>query len=239
MTHKHLKVYHSRKHLAITIFFVVIPFLFLFVFSRVAHIESDTLFYDLFISLVRLIVSYIIAVCVGLFLALIFFRGKRALIALPFFDVLQSFPTFAALPLAVYFFGQSTFVVILFLSINILWPILFSVLSALRMIKSDWEDAVTIVGLGGFAYIRHFLWPLSLPALVTGSVIGLGEGWEALIATEIIVNMKTGLGSFFQSHSSQTFVTVFGILGFLIIIFSINKLLWIPLMERSHRLMEE
>ena len=105
--------------------------------------------------------------------------------------------------------------------------------------KRDWEEAVEVAGLKGFDYVRNFLWPISAPGLITGSIIGLGEGWEALVATEIIVEIKDGLGSFFQSFSTNASVTAFGILGLLILIFSMNKILWLPLLEWSHRKMEE
>ena len=100
--------------------------------------------------------------------------------------------------------------------------------------KREWLEAVEVSRLSGWQYIRMFLLPVSIPGLITGSVVGLGEGWEALVATEIIVQSKIGLGSFFQSHSQETMVTAFGILGFLLLIFSINKLLWLPLLEWSH-----
>ena len=91
----------------------------------------------------------------------------------------------------------------------------------------------------GFTYVRHFIWPVSIPGLITGSIIGLGEGWEALVATEIIMSVPKGLGNFFDTNASHGEITVLGILGLLIIIFSINKLLWLPLLEASHHGMEE
>ena len=116
---------------------------------------------------------------------------------------------------------------------------LFSVLSSLKLAKHDWEEAAEIYQLNGTNFLRKFIWPISVPGLVTGSIIGLGEGWGAIVATEIIVNIKGGVGTFFTVHSTDTTITLFGILGLLIIVFSINKLVWTPLLEASHRLMEE
>lgn len=75
--------------------------------------------------------------------------------------------------------------------------------------------------------------------LITGSIIGLGEGWEALVATEIIVESRAGVGEFFTRFVSSSGITMFGILGFLVCIFSINALIWLPLLAWSHRRMEE
>jgi len=52
------------------------------------------------------------------------------------------------------------------------------------------------------------------------------------------VQIKMGLGDFFGTYAANPTITTFGILGFLLFIFSINKLVWLPLLERSHRTME-
>lgn len=237
--YKKFRIYQSRIHLLVTIFFIAFPFLFFLLFSNLVHIATTQLFGNIFVSLLRLMTAYFIAAFLGWVFAVSFFKGKRSIIALPIFDVLQSFPTFAALPLATYFLGVSNTTVILFLVITIIWPIFFSIISSLKLLQRDWEEAIEISGLSGFNYIRRFLWPASITGLITGSIIGLGEGWEALVATEIIVGIKSGLGSFFDQFSKNPAVTSFGILGLLFIIFSINKLIWIPLLELSHRRMEE
>lgn len=236
---KRARIYQSRLHVIATLFIVVIPFLFLFAFSRFANIAAETLFSDLFTSAGRLFAAYIVAVMLGWIFAVSFYRGRRALFVLPMFDVLQSFPTFAALPLAALFWGASSSTVIFFLILTIIWPIFFSIISSLKLIKRDWQEAAQIAGLSGFNYLRYFLLPVTIPSLITGSIIGLGEGWEALVATELIAGIKPGLGSFFEIFSRNVPVTAFGILGFLIFIFSINKIVWLPLLEWSHRKMEE
>ena len=239
MRKNHLKIYKSRKHAAVTLGIVVLPFLFLLVFSRYANIAAGTLFMDIGSSFMRLTVAYGISVALAWVLAVSFYRGRRVKIALPAFDVLQSFPTFAMLPLAVIFLGRSNSTVIFFLVVTVMWPILFSIISSLKLIKREWEEAVEISGMRGTRYVRHFLWPVSVPGLITGSIIGLGEGWEALVATEIIVGMPGGLGHFFNQYSANPEITALGITGLLLLIFSFNHLLWLPLLNRSHERMEE
>ncbi len=234
-----IKIYKSRRHFLFTLFIVVSPFVLLLFFSRITHIAAGTLFLDLFISFWRLLVAYVIAVILAWICAVSFYKGKSAAVALPIFDVLQSFPTFAALPLATLLWGPSNSTVILFLVVTVIWPIFFSIISSLKLIKRDWEEVVDIMGVRGWRYLKDFLLPVSIPGLITGSIIGLGEGWEALVATEIIIGIQSGLGNFFQSSSSDPTVTVFGILGLLIVIFVINRLLWLPLLEWGHERTED
>lgn len=236
---KHSHIYNSKKHLLFPLLVAALPFLFLLFFSEFTHIAKSTLIYDMTISSLRLAVAYIISVIFAWILAALFYRGRRSAIALPIFDLLQSFPTFAALPLAVLFLGASNYTVVFFLVLTIIWPVLFSLISSLKLIRRDWEEVAEISGLRGWSYLKSFLIPISFPGLITGSVIGLGEGWEALVATEIIVGKTSGLGSFFGHFSTNTTVTALGILGLLIVIFSINKLIWLPLLEIGHREMGE
>lgn len=238
-TRSHIKIYQSHWHLLITLGVVVMPFLYLLFFSHFARIASAPLFFNIFTSVWRLAAAYLIAVLLAWACAVLFYEGRRATLALPLFDVLQSFPTFAALPLATFIWGPSNFTVIFFLVLTVIWPIFFSAVSSLKLIKHEWREAVEISHIKGLEYLRLFLIPASLGGIITGSIIGLGEGWEALVATEIIVNIPNGLGQFFAGFSHNTAITSFGILGLLIIIFSINKLLWLPLLEWGHRRMEE
>lgn len=236
---RRVKIYRSWGHVIVTLMFLLVPLAALWFFARLSQINTHQLGSDLALSLGRMVVAYIISAVLAWLCAVAFYRGRRADVALPVFDVLQSFPTYAGLPLAVLYWGASNFTVIFFLVLAIIWPMFFSIISSLKLIRRDWDEAAHIAGLRGFKYLRYFLWPISIPGLITGSIIGLGDGWEALVATEIIVGIRPGLGGFFQAYSSSVPVTAFGVLGLLLVIFAINKLIWLPFLNRSHRLMEE
>ncbi|MHB1316790.1 MAG: hypothetical protein ACYCZW_02955, partial [Minisyncoccota bacterium] len=103
----------------------------------------------------------------------------------------------------------------------------------------SWKDAVIMSRIKKIDYIRYYLFPVTTPGIVTGAIIGLGDGWEALIATEIILGINTGLGNFFAGFSNNSVQTLFGVLIFLSVIFTINKLIWLPLLEKSHTMIEQ
>ncbi len=236
MHHRHTDIYSSRWHLVAAFLLIFVPLLYLLIFSYLTHEEHASLFRSLTVSAGRLAIAYVIAAALAWVCATAFYHGRRGAVALPIFDVLQSFPTFAMLPLITLVWGISNVTVIFFLVVTVVWPLFFSIISSLKQVNREWREAAVMARLGGWQYLRLFLIPVTLPGLITGSIVGLGEGWEALIATEIIVGIKSGLGVFFQAHAHNPSITALGVVGLLAVIFSINKLLWLPLLEWSHRL---
>ena len=235
----HFSIRRNLQHLVISFLILFVPLIFLMFFSYAAHIPVKTSFVDLFTSTGRLASAFVISALLGWFLVVFFVRGKTEATALAVFDVMQSLPTFTILPLGVHFFGSGESTIVLFLVITIIWPIIFTIVSSLKQVDKAWTEAVVMSRIRGFNYIRYYLFPVTAPGLVTGAIIGLGDGWEALIATEIILKIPDGLGSFFDAFSTNTITTFFGVLVFLAIIFSINKLVWLPLLDKSHEMIEE
>jgi ABC-type nitrate/sulfonate/bicarbonate transport system permease component len=235
----HFSVNRTWKHLVAMVAIILLPLLGLAIFSQFTTTSFVLSLYDLGISLGRLTFSFIIATALAWVLVVALVRGRTEVTTLAVFDVLQSLPTFTILPIAVRFFGDGEFTIISFLVITIIWPIIFSIVSSLKQADKSWHEAVQISGLRGFDYISQYLLPVTLPGVVTGAIIGLGDGWEALIATELLLQTSTGLGPFFQGFADNSTQTLFGVLIFLSVIFVINKFIWLPLLDKSHRLMEQ
>ena len=235
----HFSVNRSWKHLAVAFAILLLPLAGFFLFSKVSGIAFGTTMYDLGVSMWRLAIAFIISTILAWVFVVVLIKGRTEGPTLAIFDVLQSLPTFTILPLAVRYLGSGQTTIIAFLVITIIWPIIFSIVSSLKQADRSGHEAIKISKIKGFNYIRYYLFPVTLPGIVTGAIIGLGDGWEALIATELLMNTSTGLGPFFNSFSSNSSMTLFGVLVFLSVIFTINKFIWLPLLEKSHRLMEQ
>jgi ABC-type nitrate/sulfonate/bicarbonate transport system permease component len=235
----HFSLNREIKHITASFAIILIPLLGLLAFSHISGINFGTALYDLGVSVWRLAIALIIGIVLAWVLVVFFVRGKTSGFALSFFDVMQSLPTFTILPIAVHFWGDGEGTIIFFLVITVIWPIIFSIVSALKQAEQSFAEAVYISRIKGYNYVRYYLFPLTAPGIVTGAIIGLGDGWEALIATEIILQSKTGLGPFFQSFSNNSSMTLLGVLVFLSVIYTVNKFIWLPLLEKSHELVEE
>jgi len=184
----------------------------------------------------RLAFAYGIALILGVSIALLVGWSPFSDTLFPIFDILQNIPSFALIPIFIYFFGFTSEMVILFAVSSIIWPILFSVLTAIKNAHSGLNDAATIFGATGLRRIFYYLAPLSFPSVLTGSIVGIAIGWEAVIGAEIIINIS-GFGTFIESAGASGInqATVAGILVILVIVFVINRLVWAPLLADSSK----
>ncbi len=219
--------------LLLTIFIIAGIFLAAGFFAGVAWRE---LALSLWQSFYRLAGGYAIGLLLGAGISLFVGWTSYANRVFPLFDLLQNIPSFAVLPIFVYFLGYSDTMIILFTATGVMWPILFAVLTAIKNTGQDLNDAATIFGAVGWPRIWAYLLPLSLPAIVTGSVVGLAIGWESVIGAEIIGSVG-GIGSFIN-HAGSVGVSpalFAGILGILAVVFALNRLVWAPLLSDSAR----
>lgn len=184
----------------------------------------------------RLVLAYSIALVLGVSIALLVGWSPFSDFLFPFFDVLQNLPSFALFPLFIYFFGLTDQMIIFFAVSSIVWPVLFAVLTAIKSAHKDLSDAAIIFGATGFKRMYYYLAPLSFPAMLTGSIVGIAIGWEAIIGAEIIANIA-GFGAFIKNLDTSGIspTVIAGALGILVIVFTINRLVWAPLLSESSR----
>lgn len=184
----------------------------------------------------RIALAYGIALTLGVSVALLVGWSPFADFLFPFFDILQNLPSFALIPLFIYFLGYTNQMIILFAVSSIVWPILFSVLTAIKSAHKDLSDAATIFGARGFRRVSHYLAPLSFPAMLTGSIVGIAIGWESVIGAEIITSVA-GFGEFIRNAGASGIsqASVAGTFAILAIVFVINRLVWSPLLAESAR----
>lgn len=184
----------------------------------------------------RLVFAFGIALVLGVSLALLVGWSPFSDALFPVFDILQNIPSFALIPFFIYFFGFTDRMVVLFAVSSIVWPILFAVLTAIKSAHKDLGDAATIFGARGLRRIPQYLAPLSFPALLTGSIVGIAIGWESIIGAEIIVN-ASGFGAFIKTASVSGInqATIAGLLAILVIVFAVNRMVWAPLLAESSK----
>lgn len=111
----------------------------------------------------------------------------------PIIEIFRPIPPIAWIPLSILWFGvgnaQNQFIIFL----GIFFPILLNTIDAVRGVEPNLIRAARCLGASGFSVIMKVVLRAALPQIVTGIRIGLGVGWMALVAAEL-VGANSGLG---------------------------------------------
>lgn len=236
-----IKIIRKRKHvLKISIIFTFFLIILIAILG-ITTLDIHQFFFGFVESFFRVVISYSISLLLAILLTLfVSSSNKIEAVSLPILDVLQSFPSFALFPLLLVWFGRTAVVTIFILVISMIWPILFTLITAQKQIPTDTIEAAKIFGAKGIKYIFYILLPIMFPAIITGSIVAWGEAWETLIAAEIIVSVP-GVGTYLAQagNGGQTHVLIIGILLLLLILFIFNKYVWLSLLNTSTKYQQQ
>ena len=207
------------------------------------HLNLGDFFIGFAYSLARVTAAYLVAFVLALALALLMSANLWVEnLLLPILDVMQSFPSFALFPVLVVALARfPEIVIVTVLALEIIWPILFAVVGGLKNRREDLEEAATIFGATGWKRLRYFTLPELAPAIVTGSIVGWGSGWEFIIGAELLVTVHRGVGYYLGvlGNGHQNALLAIGIVLLMLLLFIINKLIWLPLLHNATKYQTE
>ena len=111
----------------------------------------------------------------------------------PVIEMLRPVPPLAWIPLSILWFGigdtQNQFIIFL----GIFFPILLNTIAGVVGVEPNLIRAARCLGASEWEVLRRVVLRAALPQIVTGIRIGLGVGWMALVAAEL-VGANSGLG---------------------------------------------
>jgi len=156
-------------------------------------IASGELFYHLFASLKREISAFLFAAAaVPLGIAMGWWRLVYKQVN-PIMEVLRPIPPLAWIPLSILWFGlgdeQNEFIIFL----GMFFPILVNTIVGVKNIDPNLVRAARSLGAPEHKLLMRIVLKGALPQIITGVRIGLGVGWMALVAAEL-VGANSGLG---------------------------------------------
>jgi NitT/TauT family transport system permease protein len=202
-------------------------------------------------SAARVTAAYLLCLAISLPLALYLARRKRASqVGMPLIEVIASFPATALFPVII--FGLIPYLsaegaAVLMLMTGMLWYLFFNILSGIRALPPDLEEAAKSFGVKGRAFLSRVLLPGIFPALITGSITAFGGGWNTLIVAEYL-----SVGNGAHGHSLSLFgigqaidigyampnqegwpLMVAALLVLVATVVAINEVIWKPLYRRA------
>lgn len=156
-------------------------------------IASGELFRHLFDSLRREFVAFVWSlVAIPLGIAMGWWRGFNEQVD-SLIEILRPIPPLAWIPLSILWFGvgdlQNEFIIFL----GIFFPILLNTVNGVRSVEPNLVRAARCLGSSEGTVLTQVVLRAALPQIVTGIRIGLGVGWMALVAAEL-VGASSGLG---------------------------------------------
>ena len=235
--------------------FVVVGLMVLFVVIHPPQVNAVNVTIPLLLlaclyTLTRIAIAYALAVVVAVPLALLVEKSRAVeSVLLPVFDVFESIPNLAVLPLLVVVFMQFNFlsgatIVILFL--NMVWSIVFALVSGLKIIPRDAYFAARVFGLSGLSLLRRLILPAVFPQFVTGSILAVASAWNIIIVAEVVHSYMPGatsaqdifgIGSILVATSVQgatlQYILAFAVMVAVIALF--NFFVWQKLLNYSQR----
>ena len=195
-------------------------------------------------SMGRVVAAYLIALAISLPLALFLVRRPSAYrVGLPVVEVVASVPASAFFPVFVLALVPRIGihgVAILMLTTGMIWYLFFNILSGLRGIPPDLEEAARSYGLPRREVYRRLIFPALVPALITGSITAFGGGWNTLILAEYLNGGSfsvLGIGELLNQglrlEPAGYPLFVAALLTLVMTVVALNELFWKPLYRRA------
>lgn len=158
-----------------------------------AMIASGELFYHLVDSLRREAMAFVFAaIAIPLGMAMGWWRLVYDQVN-PIMEILRPIPPLAWIPLSILWFGigdeQNEFIIFL----GMFFPILVNTIVGVKNIEPNLVRAARSLGAPERKVLMRIVLIGALPQIITGVRIGLGVGWMALVAAEL-VGANSGLG---------------------------------------------
>ncbi|WP_245416713.1 ABC transporter permease [Undibacter mobilis] len=145
-------------------------------------------------SVVRLAVGTFWGVALGVPLGILVGLSPRAHRALwPLLLFFQAIGDIAWLPILVIWFGYGLVTMTVVIVYTVIFPVVLNTVLGVRSIPITMHRAALSLGASRARMVWEVILPGALPNIMTGLRNGLGYGWRALIATEIIVG-TSGIG---------------------------------------------
>lgn len=111
----------------------------------------------------------------------------------PVFEMLRPIPPIAWIPLAILWFGigdlQNQFIIFL----GIFFPLLINTIAGVKNVEHNVVRAARCLGASELDVLLKVVFRAAMPQIITGIRVGLGVGWMALVAAEL-VGATSGLG---------------------------------------------
>jgi len=186
-------------------------------------------------SIWRLVLGFTVAATTGIFVGLIAGLSRRVAQTLnPLVTAMNAISGIAWIPLAIAWLGVGTSMVVFIIWNAAFFLIFGNTMLGVRLTPQILEESLLTLGANRWDVIRQVVFPGALPYIMSGLRAGLGFGWRAVIAAEL-VGATSGLGQwiFEQQEFARADNIVAGALTIGVIGLLMDRVLLAPLERRT------
>jgi ABC-type nitrate/sulfonate/bicarbonate transport system permease component len=145
-------------------------------------------------TLWRLVAGSLLGIALGIpFGILLGLNRTVSEMCYPIMNFFQSISGIALLPIVMIWWGTTEKTVLAVVLYTCFFPIAFSVLTGVRSTPRLYVNALRTLGAGHVRIVRDVLLPGAMPSIATGTRLGIGYAWRAVIAGEMLAGRR-GLG---------------------------------------------
>ena len=203
----------------------------------------------------RLSVAYGISLAAAIGMGVLAAEHKKfAAVFFPLYDIGQGVPILALFPVLSLGLNQVLgnprialeLTCIIMLVLDMIWYMFLNIVSAVKNIPTEINEVGQLLGFKGLKRIVHIVVPSILPAIVTGSILSWGTGWNTIIFAEYLPSTEPnippvsvpGIGSLLDKAGYQygnTVVLVFMLGVIAAIVLLMEGFVWRRLLRRFEK----
>jgi NitT/TauT family transport system permease protein len=171
-------------------------------FSEPPAAELVSLPWLTLLTMGRLTAAYAISLVVAIGMGVLAAEHKYfAKLFYPLFDIGQGVPILALFPVLslglTQLIGNPRIALeitcIIMLVLDMIWYMFLNIVSAVKNIPTEINEVGGLFGFKGFKRITHIIVPSILPAIVTGSILSWGTGWNTIIFAEYLPSTEPSI----------------------------------------------
>jgi NitT/TauT family transport system permease protein len=164
--------------------------------------ELATLPWLIMLTMGRLTSAYAVSLVIAIGIGVLAAEHKNfAKLFYPLFDIGQGVPILALFPVLFlgfeYLIGNSRIALevtcIIMLVLDMIWYMFLNIVSAVKNIPTEINEVGKMFSFKGLKRITHIVIPCILPAIVTGSILSWGTGWNTIIFAEYLPSTEPGI----------------------------------------------
>jgi NitT/TauT family transport system permease protein len=224
-------------------------------FSEPPAAELVSLPWLTLLTMGRLTVAYAISLVVAIGMGVLAAEHKYfAKLFYPLFDIGQGVPILALFPVLslglTQLIGNPRIALeitcIIMLVLDMIWYMFLNIVSAVKNIPTEINEVGGLFGFKGLKRITHIIIPSILPAIVTGSILSWGTGWNTIIFAEYLPSTEPtiapvsvpGLGSLldkagYEYGNTVVLVLILAIIAAIVLL--MEGLVWRRLLRKFEK----